>query len=91
MMTRLNFPSASKSKKLQLCMSFSEPSCSSPMYPCSVATLPRGLLNDDVADLVTDRLGCREEVGEHAAYFVRAGERHVVGLHGERRVVREVR
>ena len=31
MITRLNFPSASKSKKLQLCMSFFEPSFSSPM------------------------------------------------------------
>ena len=31
MITRLNFPSASKSKKLQLCMSFCEPSFSSPM------------------------------------------------------------
>ena len=30
MITRVNFPSASKSKKLQLCMSFFEPSLSSP-------------------------------------------------------------
>ena len=38
MITRVNFPSASTSKKLQLCMSFFEPSLSSPKYPCSVAT-----------------------------------------------------
>ena len=31
MMTRVNFPSASKEKKLQLCMSFFEPSFNSPM------------------------------------------------------------
>ena len=31
MITRLNFPSASMSKKLQLCMSFFVPSLSSPM------------------------------------------------------------
>src|SRR3954465_4696933 len=39
MIRRVDFPAASQAKKLELCMSFFEPSSSSPKYPCSVATL----------------------------------------------------
>ena len=90
MITRLNFPSASMSKKLQLCMSFFVPS-----FELADVALLRGDLaelrvDDDVLDLVEDRDRGVAEVGEHPADLVGPVEHRVVGLDGEHTVVGEV-